>query len=250
MAVAFRSKTNTVQTADVTITATDPSGAAADDILIAHIYIETTATLTVPSGWSNTCNGTTMKQINTATGKSYNHYLYWIRRGSSAPSYTWSWSGTTYCEVVVAAYSGALTSGDPFSFGTTAPKNNTTGSAYPDVSGTTLDANELLIWCGGSWDWGNPTLPSGGFTQRHSPSTSTIFLADKTQTAAGATGTITGGSNSSGSTSTTTVMVGLRPAASGTANVKTVNNITYSSVKTFDNIAVASIKSINSITTQ
>jgi hypothetical protein len=107
MAVAFRTKT-WVSSSGSSVTPTEPSGAAQGDILFVWIIVGNNAqTITAPAGWnyvSATINGTN------TSGR-----LCWIRRGSSAPTYSsFSWSSSVPYECHVSAWSGCISSGNPW----------------------------------------------------------------------------------------------------------------------------------------
>jgi hypothetical protein len=227
MAVAFRSKTISAFATAANITATEPAGAATDDILIAFLYIESDTAVTAPASWSNSFNGTTMlSECNTASD-AFRMYAYWIRRGGSAPALQWTFASSSRM-IYVAAYSGALASGDPFSFGDHQVRDTTAASTYPNCSGTTSDANEMLVWGGGTF--ANPTSSTQptGFTERQDTGTSGLCSADLIQAAAGR-GESTGASYTGGANDTAAAqLVGLRPAAArATDGLENVDGLVY-----------------------
>lgn len=190
---------------------TEPSGAAQDDILIALIYFESTGTVTPPAGWSGTFAGTSMSQA-LSVAATWVASAFWIRRGSSAPGLTFTFT-SSYSQGMISAYSGCKTSGDPFSFAAEVKRDNASASTFPDISGTTLDADEMLVWIGMNYVGGTGTVPTG-FTRRSSNSGSDdIFWADKEQASAGSTGTITGASWGGGAPNgnASSMLMGLRP---------------------------------------
>lgn len=217
MAVAFRSQANSGTGTAANVTGTEPAGAAQDDILIACLYIESDTAVTAPSGWTNTFDGVAALNELEIGSSDYRQYLYWIRRGASAPALQWTFS-SAFRGVSIAAYSGALTSGDPFSFCSLAERDNQSAATFPDISGTTDDANELLIWFGACFSNSSSGTQPTGFSERLDSAGLVWELADKAQAAAGGTGTVTGASYSGGSNDpASVVMVGLRPPAVGGA---------------------------------
>lgn len=201
MAVAFRS--NTIATS--TQTGTEPAGATTDDIIIASVYVEDPLSVVIspPAGWSNVFGPDTISAqvVTVDTFSNWQTSYWWIRRGSSAPSYVWTKSGGSgYGEVLTIAYSGAVNTGNPFSFANEAVKN-TAGNTYPDTSGTTNQANEMLVWIGNNLVGNNAGTftPPSGFTIRSNIGGQDTVAAEKAQAAAGATGTLSAsGLNSSG----------------------------------------------------
>lgn len=221
--VAFRSASHNTGATAANITGSEPTGAALNDILIAILYIESDTAVTAPSGWTNTFAGTAALAENNSASGAYREYAYWIRRGGSAPALAWTFS-SSFRSLSIVAYSGAATSGDPFSFLSTAVRDDGTSSTYPSISGTTLVSNEMLIWMVESFNTptGAITVPSGFIQRVVAPPTAAnnTDAAEKAQAVAGATGAITGGLYASGGNGTTSaLLVGLEPpgaAASGT----------------------------------
>lgn len=226
----FRSDTNGGDATTTNVTAAEPSGAAQDDILVAVLYIESDTTVTAPSGWSNSFNGTAMlAELDTASNQ-YRAYGYWIRRGASAPDLTWLFS-STYNRIYVAAYSGAFSSGDPFSFGTPFERDNTASKDFPDSNGTTTTANELIIAIENGFALGAgttspvPTNASITFTEREDAAGG-YGSYDGTLAAAGATGTIDSGTYTGGGNSTTSVLLmGLKEASVAAAIVDSTTGL-------------------------
>lgn len=217
MAVAFRNKTISTFASAANITATEPASAAADDILIAWLYIESDTAVTPPAGWTNTFATIAMlSECNTASD-AFRLYAYWIRRGGSAPALGWTFA-SSFRGIYVAAYSGALASGDPFSFADHQVRDTTAARTIPNCSGTTVDANEMLVW--GAGTFANPTgttVPTGYTSRQAMSSTISLASADLIQAGAGAASS-TGAAFTGGSTETTGgQLVGLRPDAGGGA---------------------------------
>lgn len=138
-----------------TITASEPAGAASDDIELASLHYDGSGTPTPPANWT---------LVGSATLTDSKVFLYWLRRTGSAPALGWTISATTtYIEANLLAISGCVTTGSPidsFVIGTPA----TTGSVItpPPVSIVTVDTL-VSIW---GFNWQNgwnpaPTAPSG-----------------------------------------------------------------------------------------
>lgn len=221
MAIALRNVGTSAAGTAANLTLTEPASSADNDIEIAVLYVEGVAgpAVTAPAGWSNTFNGTTMQANITVGSDDFRLYLYWIRR-SGAPALQWTFTSTFRAGFII-GYSGCLTSGDPFSFGTTAVRDDTTANSFPAVSGTTLDANEMLVWFGGDFIGGTSSAPPTSFTERFDSGTQADLAAgEKAQAAVGGTGSITGASYSGGSAGPTAVcFCSLRPAVASTTSV-------------------------------
>lgn len=213
----FRALSQAGGTTAANITGTEPAGGAANDVYCAGVYIESDTAITPPAGWSNTFNGTTMLAECNNAGGAFRLYGYWIRRGGSAPALTWTFS-SSFRALVIMAYSGALASGDPWSFGAPAVRDTAAASTYPAASGTTLDANEMLVWHAASFAGGTSSTPPTSFTERLDQGSGPgqdMCAAEHAQVAAGATGSITGASYSGTVNNTAAVLLaGLRPLAS------------------------------------
>lgn len=213
---AFRSYTQAYTTAVTSVTPTEPAGATTDDIIVAFIYVENTnpTSITPPTGWSASFNGTSLKQDMALAGQVWSLQAFWIRRGASAPSYNnFSWTGSSNVQHLTAAYSGAYNTGDPWSFHAGAKRDTSATSAYPDVSGTTVTADERLIWAGCNYvGIGTLTAPTG-YTARHSTNGSDLALADKAQ--ATATSVTSTGADSASNGNHASILLGLRSLAAG-----------------------------------
>jgi hypothetical protein len=175
--IAFRNRSSS--TAEGTangFTPTEPASAALNDVFIALAFCSTTSTsLGIPTGWTSLASG--------VATSSYRYNLAWIRRGSSAPSLTWTMSTSAYRGVHLLAYSGCITTGNPYEAftdgGVTA--NDSTSLNPPSV--TTLSANSWVIcggvdWSGANTTWTAPT----GYTKRSEDVSSSQYdgvLADK-----------------------------------------------------------------------
>jgi hypothetical protein len=166
-AIGFRSKTFVTSSSATSATPTEPVGAAQNDILLMFIVIETSnTTFIAPAGW------TQLYALPSTTGADV--WVYWIRRGASAPSYGISWTNLDYYEVSVTAWSGVITSGNPYD----AIANNARAQANPSAPDcpavTTTVANTVVLALGMTWaGWGTggagtPTgytlRESGGYT--------------------------------------------------------------------------------------
>ena len=192
---------------------TKPTGTAENDILIADLYVETDGAITLPSGWAQL----DMAECNTS-GSAFRHYMFWKRAGASeGSSYTFSWTGGVWRDWAIRSYQGALTTGNPFSFSANTEKDNMTGSAYPDISGTTTDADEMLVWGGGNYQVPSAHTPPTGFTEINDSSGADVYICEKVQASAGATGNVTGASYSGPASTTTSILAGLRPVAAPSA---------------------------------
>jgi len=137
VAVTFRSKTSTQRTATGNETVTEPAGATSGDALIALVVADAATTIGIPAGWHSLYTGTT---------GSADFSVSWIERGGSAPSLTWTFTGTNiYREVQILCLQGsaAITLDSQSASGGTG-----TSDHNPDPPSTTAVASTSLAVAG------------------------------------------------------------------------------------------------------
>ncbi len=183
-APAFRASTTAGNGAGTSVVVTKPTGTVQDDILINLLYLENTAdTITAPSGWTEltACGGN-----QTGPTPDFRVKVYWLRAGASEPtSYTWSWTNSVWRTATMAAFSGAITTGDPTD-GCSFNASATSSTSMTATGITTTVADTLVIFLGTEFD-GSPTAtPPSGMTER--VDFANVYLADVAQASAGATG--------------------------------------------------------------
>jgi hypothetical protein len=183
------------------------------DIVVVSLYLEDNVTVTPPAGWSSTFAGVVMESPAMSDfGFTWLHRMYWIRRGASAPSYTFTWSGQIGGQVGGCAYVGARASGDPWSFADMEVRTGAASTAWPTAAGTTLDADNRLIWNGTQLAGSSAYTPPTGFTSAYGHDD--MYWSERTQATAGAvsaasaswTGTAAGA---------VAMLLALRPAVAG-----------------------------------
>lgn len=188
-----------------------PTGVLNNDIVLVSLYLETTATVTLPSGF------TELTTAPAATGtQAFVDRLYWKRSAGSEPStYTFSWTGSAWRDAFSIAYKDCVTSGSPIDVQNNAARS-TTGNTTPAVTVTTTGSDRQLVWIGASWI-GGPWNPPSGYTERvDNGSSGAMGLADLTQGIAGSSGSITG-TTSSTAASQTAWLIALKPLATVTS---------------------------------
>ena len=152
---AFRSKTFATSSG-TGFTASEPSGAAENDLLYMWIVLQNTFSSFVgpTGGWELLYN---LVNTNSTT------YLYAIRRGASAPNRTCSWTTSIYYEVSLTAWSGCVTSGALYDVKnyTAATQRNPANPNCPSVTTTVVETLVVAFgmgWSGAVSAW---TAPSG-----------------------------------------------------------------------------------------
>lgn len=160
-----------------------PAGVAANDIILVHLYLESSATVTAPTGF------TELTPAANVTAPYY-HRVFWRRAaGAVTGSFGFTWTGTVYREAVATSYRGAVTSGSPVDAQATGARSSA-GTTTPGVSVTTTGVDRLLVWCGGDANGGTWTVPAGWrprVTGAHNMAVASMALS-----ATGGSGTITG----------------------------------------------------------
>ena len=187
---AFRSSTIPGSGSSAGITITKPTGVVDNDILVCFAYFESDAAITPPSGW-------TQKLLNeqNAGGEDHRLYCWWHRAASDGASYAWSWTGSVFRDFSIHAFSGALTSGDPFQQTNTAIAGASSATT-PAVSLTTTTADTTLLWAGSNFNSNAWNTDPTGFTALYDASYGRCFY--KAQATAGASGSITCTNNVAG----------------------------------------------------
>lgn len=161
-------------------TATDavisvPSSVQSDDIVVVCVYIENnTKTITPDTGF-------TQKYGPDSVPASHHTYWFWKRlTAADSGSYTFSWTGAEPRQAVAVAFSGRVTSGDPFGAGT--HQSSALGTtAFPDLSITAEEGADAIAMYS-AWNSGTLTSPTG-FTGRQN--TNEVGLSTKDNVTAG-----------------------------------------------------------------
>lgn len=156
MTVAFRSKTIGGGAAATGVTLTEPAGATLNDILWWWQVVAATETgYAGPTGWT---------LASALTSTKANTWLYWIRRGASAPNLSASWTNSSYTEGSITCWSGCETSGNPYSDLQINARTSRNPCAPNCPAVNTGVANTIVVACGMGWagwaagtgGWGAP----------------------------------------------------------------------------------------------
>lgn len=207
-----------------------PTGTAENDILLLFINVEDTpaGTVTPPSGFTQIGSSV----ANTFTTDDITLFVYWKRAGASEPAnYSTSVSPTPTAIVgTIAAFSGALTSGNPIEANSS--QNNSNGSSTSCVlpSITTQTADTLLIGYVQRYTWSPNQWTSSGGVMTEQVDDNGCALYTQTAASAGATGTRT---MTTGSDGIVGVLFNIASVASGAtlviqdaSHAHTVDNLT------------------------
>jgi hypothetical protein len=177
-APAFRAAATASGDFATSVTVGPPTGLTDNDIMWWWLYMESTADVTFPAGWTEVLTVT-------ATSSAFRSHLAWKRASSESGDYTASWTGNAWRTSCIVAYSGAITSGDPQS-GTGAAQANGSTNKPKTPSMTTADANTRVIAFCCNYGYYNAGTPPAGMTER--VDLQEIGVADVEQASAGATG--------------------------------------------------------------
>jgi hypothetical protein len=139
------------------VTGTEPSGTAQDDILVAAFFLDNDGGAPTPPASWNTLTGSPQLSVDSL----FQGGVYWIKRGASAPSLTWTWDGdSVYREVIISAWRGVDGTSPINQSAVTTSGNRGT----PDGPAVTPNVNDCAIitvcfhWTGAaSGGWTAPT---------------------------------------------------------------------------------------------
>lgn len=161
----------------------------ANDVIIVTIYKENTAAVTPHSGYTE--KGTAP----TTTAPQAQHTFWFRAAGGETGNLTFSWTGSVFRAATAHRITGCITTGDPIE-AINANFNNSAASPTPAVSLGATSVDSLLYWAATNWQGGNAYTAPGTYTLRDT--IDVIGDATKTNTAGGATGSVTGTANVSG----------------------------------------------------
>lgn len=166
-AIAYGTSSFKTGTAAGSGAVTEPSGAASGDVLIALVGTSGSASaLTRPAGWTNIVNGTSQNFA-------FDYDISYIIRGGSAPSLTWTWTGSVYYEVHIIRVTGAdgTTPLDAQSSLLSINGARGTTQALSDIDPptvTAVSANTLAVAVAAHWQGSSASLwaPPTGYSLR------------------------------------------------------------------------------------
>jgi hypothetical protein len=189
MAVAFRSVNSQSMSGDPWSYTSPPSGTAENDILIAWVDLDAAVVTidSVPSGWT---------LIDTADDELGDNraYIYWKRAGASeAGPYSWGLTAAEDGMIAMAAYSGAVTSGDPQDVAGDAV-GSANGTSHTSGTIVTVTDNCLIVCLAandlsatGTPQWSGWTNSATERLDAQSATFVNLGIADYTKTPAGST---------------------------------------------------------------
>lgn len=187
-----------------------PAGAAANEVMLAFIYLESTGAITPPSGF-------TLVDRASNTGSNNNDLAVYWKRCTGADSGTYNFTiPNIFRTASCCRFSGCILSGNPYDVVGKNQANTAAGGVTPASANTTTVIDTLQVFAGTNFN-GAAWTPPTGYTERVDAS-STLTVASLAQAAIGASGSITAtctGQN----TGSCSMLVALKPPAAGKALV-------------------------------
>lgn len=218
MAITLRSSSSVPYATHTNTVVTAPAGATTGDVIIvAHLAGASSAapTVTAPTGWT---------QLGSVTYSGQGFFILltmWAHPYDGAASWTWTHASAS-SQAVALAYQGVNTTTIADAAATSAFSDSVNTATAPSL--TTVTAGAHLIIVRGSWD-GNPITPPTGWTEQYDAPI--LWVGDKDQPAAGATGTI---AVDTGDGATEPIwgilMAALRPAAAAPSSADAFSQFT------------------------
>ncbi len=191
-APAFGTAGTQLQGTGSTMNVDVPDSVAAGDIIVVTAFVDTTVTITGLA--TDFAQAADSPQTVSAPSGVHSIYVMWKRAtgaDSTAGTYDFTLSGSTYRNAQAIRYTGAVASGDPWDVTNGVQSGDVNDTVSPVVSDTTTVANTLLVWAATNWAGGTWTPPTG-FTERRDSGDGVCTVADLVQPPAGATGSVTG----------------------------------------------------------
>lgn len=172
-----------------TAAVTSPSSVVSGDIVVVVLYVESTATVTPPSGFAYV---TSSPQTTTTGSGLHASHVFWKRSAGGEPgSYTFTFSVATYRRGGAFRITGASGDANPWD-ATNGAVRSSAASTTPAVSITTTGTDRLAIWTGTCWDSTSWTPPTGFTTREPTSGTSELSYSSKDILTASSTGSLTG----------------------------------------------------------
>lgn len=181
-APTFRAKANAGGSTAANVTVSAPAGTADNDILVVLLAKDSAGAVTWPSGWTI---------LSEETSDSYYQGVGWRRALATDTNWTWTFA-STWRDVLILGYSGAVTSGDPIDPDPpAAAAHQTSASSITTGSNTTVTADTMRVALANNENistWG--TTP-GGWTVRQNAINNETYAIEQAFVGPGSTGTVT-----------------------------------------------------------
>jgi hypothetical protein len=221
VAVSFVAS-NEVFATGANLTATEPTGTASGDIIVALFAVQSGTTHGLPTGWT---------QLTTSNNSQFEATLGYIVRGASAPSLVFTVGASTYRELTLDSYRG-VDNTTPMDVVGQFLGNTLTGTSIDPPAITPSSADTMIVAGGVFWNGnvGGAVAPTNYTRRSGSTNGITVAVVDRLLVGgAGASedpGTIT----STGATTSKVwgFTIALRPASGGgTTQVAATRRVAY-----------------------
>ena len=180
--MAFRSSSNLSGASAANAAVPVPAGAAIGDIAVVGIYMESAATVTPPTGFTNKAS------LQTSVGTRGRLDVFWKRlTAADTGTYTFTFT-STFRAAACGLWSGRIASGDPFD-GTVGTAESTTGVTTLNVSTSPAGANGDAVGFWTNFNGGGAFTQPTNYTERVDVSVLTMDTRDAV--ASGTTGNVT-----------------------------------------------------------
>ena len=158
MAVAFRASNLAGNGTATSVTNSYPTGTATGDYVVAILYKENTAAVTVtPSDWVLLENGN-----NVVSGAAFNGYVYVRKFTSGDANPNFAWTGSVWTDLQLRSYSGSTATGADGSDGHNKTVNaNSTDTTASEPAITTAIDQDIDLLTVTDFNGVNCTYPSG-----------------------------------------------------------------------------------------
>lgn len=179
MAIAFVARSDQGGASGGDLTVSKPTGTLDNHILVANCYSEGGATaFTLPAGWAWVAAAVQN------TNSNFWHRLAWKRASSEPTSWTFTHSPSAWRTVVVSAWSGCVTSGDPQDSTAVSTNGNTTTVTAGSITNAT--ANSMNIAFVMSYNLDDLGVSGSGYTDNGVYDVANMFYG--VQASSGASG--------------------------------------------------------------
>lgn len=200
-----------------------PSGVTSGAFVMVFMWLEDLVTATPPAGagtWTEIGNvgggSTPPAAVSTNAGQSTTVRVFWkYATGSDAGTYNFTLSGSPGWRTGFSMRFTGVAASSPID-AQSGSNGDFLQTTAPAVSLTTTDTDRLLVYFMANWNGGGTQTVPSGFVSRASGSADVgISISDKTQAAAGSTGTVQGSWASTGGL--TAYLVALKPTGGAAA---------------------------------
>lgn len=212
MAINLRSTSTLAYGARINSTVTAPAGAQTGDVIVVSLLVGDGSNVpaTAPAGWTLAASCS----YSAPDPWTVNQYVY-VKPYDGATSWTFTHASANGAQAFAECWQGVDTTNPldvPATKASTGANTGATSATAPSLT-TVTDGCQLVV-ARGSWD-GNAITPPSGWTERSD--TPVLWVGDKTQATAGATGSVVVPGGSTSAQRWGIIMLALRPSGAAAA---------------------------------